>query len=321
MPRWSSSSWMTSPPLYPGLLGGSPQEPIISMISPEPGAGNVAPDAPIRIVAFAPDGAPMYVQLLVNGDMAWDGEGFVNGYRGVAQSFGNRFVLECVHAVTGNPHSRNVWPDGSTVSISASAHTNAGRHSYYEGAFTVRPDSTVYRGNGLLPLEAALLRPMQVFLELEPLRQLLLKHALRDELYEIENRAEIAARALYQIAFDTEISTVLNPYASKDAAACKIRVLQKRPTLELDRVLQNYDGMIDTGLESLITHGALPREYRNSLADDRRSMLYLYRVAAPVVAVFLARAVEEYVAAGTTPTGYPTGMHGFGDSFPFTLGG
>lgn len=317
MPRWGAASWMYSTPVFPGLSPGV-NPPRFILLYPDANAGNVPTTAVLRLGVFDQDGDidNNTLQIWVNGTLVFNATPLVvPGYMTLVTDFGGRRIVEIARSAAP-------WPSNAKVKVTAQVSDLALNTQYYEGTFTTAPDVQYYSGNGLLPIEAAVLRPMTTFLDLEPVRQMLLRVVLRDEAFVAINRPQVAVRALYQIAYDTEISVVLNPYDKKNDDAMRILVREKRPTLEIDQFLTAYDNAMYAGLESLFKQGALPREYRNNFADYRTSTLYLYRVAAPVVAVFLARMVEEYVPASAEPAGssLPGGL-GFGDTFPFTLGG
>jgi hypothetical protein len=276
MADWGTTAWMAQPTRFVSGMGATAQH---ANVFPQHGAVNAEPNGTIRFVLFA-DPLPGGVTITINGESAFAGGVGVNGYVGRSiQRYGRLYFLLQPPAPL---------PFGQRVDVV----TNTG----LAWTFYVRKDTSSYAGNNLLAPEAWLLEPFDRFLDFEPVRQMLLQQALRSP---VENPENVAARALYQLAFDTEISSVLNPLFLPDRGALDVYVPSKRPTLEIDAVLAGYSARVDAGLEQLISEGALTREHRNNFADYRTSMLYTYRVSAVVVLLFYARAIEVAINSGT----------------------
>lgn len=291
MPTWGAATWMTAPPTYDPIAPGV-NPPFFMLLYPQNGAINVDENSIIRVAYFDADAdaLPTGLSIYVNGNIVYDGATatFTTGWAGRVTTFAGRVFAEFAPL---RPFSY-----GSVLRVSAAEVDLALNSATTEFSFTVRADPLCYTGAEPLTPETWILRPMTRFLDLEPLRMLLVQHVLDDAAFQIGNRDQVAARALYQLAYDTEISAVLNPYMRPDTRALATTVCQKRSTLELAGLLESYQNRLAAGLDALIVHGALPREYRANLADYQDSLLYTYRVAVAVVAVFLARAVEENVA-------------------------
>ncbi len=272
MSDWGITAWMAQPALFPAGDGHAD-------VSPQNGAVNARVTTPIRFVLYA-DPLPDPVTITVNGVQIYDGTAFGGGYVGLAlKRFGRLYFLF---------RPSEPFAEDQRVDVA----TNTGLAWSFR---TLRGTST-YPGNALLEPESWLLQPFDRFLDFEPVRQVFLQQVLRAP---TPNRDNVAVRAIYQLAFDTEISAVLNPLFLPDRAALDVTIAAKRPTLELDPVLQAYAGRIDRGLEHLVGDGALTRDHRNSFADYRASMLYTYKVSAVAVLLFFARAVEAALNAGT----------------------
>lgn len=291
MPRWGASNWLNSPPTFSPVLVGN-NLPFGVLRFPTANATQVPEDTIIRIGGFDPDDDLVHALTVVSldGVMIYDGTNgeFTAGYVGHVKDIGGRRVIEFAPNI--------VFAYGSTHRVTAHFEDNLGNATDDAWTFTVRLNPGCYAGNNLLPLEALILSPMQRFLDLEPLRLLLLNQAIVDTGGSTANRDNLAARALYQMAYDTEISGILNPYTRRDDAAIATRLCNKRPTLAMSQVLDGIRPGLERGIESLFSQGALPREYQSNLTDYLDSMLYSYRVSAACCAVFLARAVEN--AAG-----------------------
>lgn len=301
MPRWTTQQWATSPPLTTST------DPQFAGAYPANGALQVPKTAVARLVLVDPLADVVAWTVYVDGVEVYPTPSAT--YRAKHSTFAGRRVLEITPAA-------GAWTPGARVKLESTA-TTSGNPIHYRSVFTIEQSTEGYRGDALLPIEQAVLSPMQVFLDLEPVRRFLLERALRDDaVAAMSSRDNVAVRALYQIAYETELQTVLNPYELRDPDAMAVRVLEKRAVLELDALLGTFASRVEAGLAALFTHGALPPNYKNTFADYRDSMLYVYRVAAPVVAVFLARAVEAQLTSTAVRRG-----HGFGTNFPFLLGG
>lgn len=316
MPRWGTPEW-TAVPLVAPSTGAPPRAPAFLERFPTPGAVNVPAATPIRVIAFDPDIdlEPTTYRVTINNTLAYDGntDTIHPDYRGVATTFSRRRIVELA--------PKTPFAPGTLVRVDVEVSDALAAHSTSTWSFTVERDTTCYDGAGILPPEQWVLEPMLDLLELEPLRRYLLEIVLRAEVVpgEVSRRA-IAARALYQMAFDTEVSSVLNPYFFPDAPALAVPVCQKRSTLEIAQLLEGYEGRITRAIQQLTDRNVLPRTYRTALADYADSMLYTYRVSAACVLVFLGRAAE--VAARTAPTPGSSGFtNGLGGPLPLQLGG
>ncbi len=281
MPSWTSNTWLSSPPLFPAGTPGAPL--VLALALPLNNAVNVPLSAPIRICTYAAVETSS-MAIYVNGVVAFNNAEFVNGYHGFKRDFANRRFFEFA------PHDGFVPGKTYTVLVEANDFTAALTTAGW--SFTA-VGTDVYTGNALLPLERALLTPLARFLELEPVRQMLLQQVVINTTSNTPNRDNIAARALYQLAYESEISAALNPFAPLTKSALDSVIPSKRPTLELAALVESFDGRIQLCLTQLFNSGAFPREFRNNFADYLESLLYSYRVSAAATLVFLACAIEQ----------------------------
>jgi hypothetical protein len=269
---------MNSPPLFPA---GTPDTPVIlSLAQPLNNAVNVPLSAPIRIAAY-PDSLALILTIYVNGENIYNNVSYQAGYYGFVKVFGGRKFYEFA--------PRNGFEPGKLYTVRVVAYDGDVTEAIW--SFTAIPTAS-YAGNALLPLERALLTPLTRFLELEPVRQMLLQQVLIDTNSNVTNRDNVAARALYQLAYESEISAALNPFAALNKAALDSIIPSKRPTLALATLVESFSGRIELGLTQLFNAGVFPREFRNNFADYLESLLYSYRVSAAATLVFLACAIE-----------------------------
>lgn len=269
MPHWPSNLWLTSPPTFPG----GTVTPAIVVQTPRNGAANVPTNAVVCYAVYYTGAAPSITVTLDGNPLT--GPGWLQYSTALGQRTYGGFAL--IDGFAPN----TVY----TVQVTAGA-------SVATWSFTTAA-APAYPGNDLLPEEKWLLTPMTRFLSLEPLRMLLLQRVLDDTQMVISNRDNVAARAIYQRAYETELSSVLNPFMKPNAAALATALTSKRSSLELSGLLEGYQDTINAGLAQLFESGALPREFRDNFADNFGSLLYSYRTSAAATLVLLARAVEE----------------------------
>jgi hypothetical protein len=289
MPNWQSQQWLNTPPKFaPGVDANGP---VYALLSPLPGSSYVPANAPIRACAYAASGA-LDATLTINGVTVLTPSGMHGDYAGfVIDRYSRRFIEVVPRAPF--PPGKPVWVHLSVEDLGTAQTTNV----YW--SFTPIAESD-YTGNALLPAESWLLGPCTRFLAVEPLRLWLLENVLDDTRGVPEMRDSVAARAIYQLAYETEISAALSPFTHPDERALATRLPTKRSALELSQLLEGYEASFDVALVQLFSSGAFPREYRNNFTDYFGSLLYNYRVSAVCALVFLARAIE---IADITPAG------------------
>lgn len=282
MANWGNAQWMTNPPSYP-YPDLSPGTSFFSneLSYPQNGARNVPRTTVLRAVAYDPYDVSTTPEILFDGvDIIANPDPRFTGAGGL---WAGVKIIALYTRVPFEPRSAHTvefrWKTPYDIA--------------YRAAFTVEDAGSPYDGNGATALEQLLVTPCTRFLELEPVRQLLLQIALRDTANPPLNRDYIAARALYQVAYDTELASLLNPYALQDNSALLTSVPQKRRTLDMLTAMQPFQNRIELGIESLFARQALPSEYRRAFRDALDSMLFTYPVAAAIVAVMLARAIES----------------------------
>lgn len=284
MPNWGSASWMNSPPLFPAAVGAS--GPVLALISPQDGAINVPLSVPVRVAVYASAGiASATLACTVNGAAPAP-----PGIVGPTTAFAGRTFYEAALPAT--------TPPGALIRVTFTVTDTLARTASAVWSYTLAEESGAYTGNGVIPAENWALQPMQIYLELEPLRQALLAAALRDTAGTVTNRNNVAVRVLYQNAMRSDISTTLNPFTKPNAVALASSIPTRASAFELAQVVDAYKQRIDAGLAQLFESGAYPREFRNNFADYLGSLLYSQRVGAACTLVFLGRAVE---VAALTP--------------------
>lgn len=289
MPDWHSQQWLAAPPKFaPGIDANGP---VYALLSPLPGSSYVPANAPIRACVYAEGGA-LDATLTVNGAVAYASYAFSSSFAGFARVVFGRLFIEVVPRVPFPP-GKTVWVTLSVEDLNTSLTTST------HWSFTPIAVED-YSGNALLPAESWVLAPCTRFLAVEPLRLWLLENVLDDTRGVPEVRNNVAARAMYQLAYETEISAALNPFMRPDARALATRLPTKRSALELAQMLEGYEAAFDAALVQLFSSGAFPREYRNNFSDYFGSLLYNYRVSAVCALVLLARAIE---VADITPAG------------------
>lgn len=289
MPNWQSQQWLNTPPKFaPGIDANGP---VYALLSPLPGSSYVPANAPIRACAYTTSG--LYdATLTINGITVVSPFGIQKDCAGFVLNRYGRLFIEVVPAEP-LPPGKTAWVHLAVQDVDTGFTTNV------HWSFTPIAESD-YTGNALLPAESWLLGPCTRFLAVEPLRLWLLENVLDDTRGVPEVRNNVAARAVYQLAYETEISAALSPFTRPDERALATRLPTKRSALELAQMLEGYEASFDAALVQLFSSGAFPREYRNNFTDYFGSLLYNYRVSAACALVFLTRAIE---VADITPAG------------------
>lgn len=283
MPNWHSQQWLTAPPKFaPGAAGDGPA---YAMLSPLPDSTHIPARTSIRAVAYTESGS-YNVTLRINDVVAYTSYAFTQGFAGFSRVVFGRLFIEAA--------PRTPFPPGKTVRVALSVEdTDTMTTTSAFWSYTTISDAR-YTGSELLPEESWVLAPCERFLAVEPFRLWLLENVLAEDLGDA-----VAARAIYQHAYATEISAALNPFMTPNDAALQTVLPARASTLTLAQGLESYEAAYDAALAQLFSSGAFPREYRNNFADYFESLLYSYRVSAVCALVFLARAIE---IASTTPT-------------------
>jgi hypothetical protein len=289
MPVWGANDWLNVPPLFDAGAGDT-GGPVFALLSPGHGLPSVAPDAPIRICVYGTGGTPS-TEVRVRGVLVYDDGIVSDDYAGFGKEFAGRLFIELVRRTPFAPSTP------VTVHVTATHATNF-VVTTTSWAYTIAQE-TGYTGNELLTEEAWLLTPMQRFLDLEPLRLFMLSNVLVPEKGYVANASNVAARAIYQYAYESEVSSALNPFMRRNESALETRIPTRRSVLELSTALDAYERSYATGMAQLFASGAFPREFRNNFSDYFESLLYNYRVSAVCALLLLARAIE--VADTNTP--------------------
>lgn len=159
--------------------------------------------------------------------------------------------------------------------------------------FTVRNDPTCYTGLTPLPVETALTTPYVKFLSMEPLRQFMFNHVLKDQTAQASAKA---ARAIYQLAYATELSALQNSFDLVNKNALATRVCEKQSPLIIDRALEKQRDNTTTAIRDLKNSGVLDEAYSHVFHDYLDSTLYIYRVSLVANMVLFAKNYE--LAAG-----------------------
>jgi hypothetical protein len=159
-------------------------------------------------------------------------------------------------------------------------------------SWRTRSNPICYTGLNPLEIESAIQQPLTAVLDLEPVRQVFINNALKVQDTAIANELNKATRVIYQHAFSTELSTVLNPYILRDENALASIVCERQNTLLIDQALTVYKERIRAGFQALFNQGSIPEELLNAFVDYQDSTIYSYRVSLVAIALLLARSIE-----------------------------
>lgn len=290
MARWGAAQWMSNPPVLPDTSPSTTTPYYYAdLCYPLNGAQNVPRSTVLRVVLVSPATPVSVSSVTMDGVAVAPGTPLGAPYGYMLTNFGGRYCLEVYVRTPFEENSAHVFEVVFTDGLDSFA---------YKSSFRVARDQTLYYGTSANALEQLVVTPCTRFLALEPVRQRLLQVALVESSTNSAYRDNLAARVLYQIAYDTELSALLNPYHTPDNTALTSIVRARRSVMDIEAAMQPYERAIEIGFESLFKLGGLPSSYKHGLADARDSLLYTYRASSAVVAVFLARALEH---ASTQP--------------------
>jgi hypothetical protein len=279
---WGFTAWGGT---IPASVVGTHNPQIIDR-APVPNALGVREDAPVAVWFFDADYNldTATAQIVINGELAYLGSsGFQPGYTGrVTYNAGSLIVL--VARLGG-------WEFDEVVTVSAEIYDLTSLYTSDTWSWTVRANPICYTGVAPLPIEIKIQSPMDSFLEIEVARQVLFDNVLKLG-RNVPQQGNKAARVIYQLAFETELSTILNPYNLKNKPALETTVCERENILVVDAQLQTIRGRIQAGIESLFTLQALPQAYVTGFTDYLDSTLPSYRVSLVANMVLLARAFE-----------------------------
>jgi hypothetical protein len=267
------------PPVY--------YEPVIIYKSPAPNQTNVAEDAIVHI-QFSHAEHILDIRtprIYLNDVLVYSGAtGFQANVVGTAKSVAGVRILQ-IHYLPGFSYNER-------VSVRAYATDFRGVSVDSTWYFQVREDPRYYGGLSALPVELRLQKPYQYFLGLEPVRQRMLSLALAPQPAYIAEAGNKAARVLYQLAYATELSSLLNRYDLQDPSALVTLVREKENRVVLDAAMMSYRDQIERGLEDFIKLKLFDSAYMTSFAEYLNSSSYLYRMSLLANMLFFAAAYE-----------------------------
>jgi hypothetical protein len=284
LPGWGLGEWGSY------AFGGIPLAstgPVIISRYPAPNQFDVGEDTTITVQFFDAnyDLDTTSIQVDINDVIAYSGvSGFSSGFTGkVTYTSG-------VVSVRVTPLSP--FEFGQTVKVHAGALDSATNGAEDTWSFTIRENPICYIGNNPLPIETDIQSPLSTFLYLEQLRTLLFNTVLKNASVSITNRENKAARAIYQLAFSTELSTVLNLFDLRNEAALRTTVCEKQTGLAVDKALTARYNDLKKVIASFKTLGAIPDSYITNFYDYLDSSLYSYRVSLAANLLLLGKSLE-----------------------------
>lgn len=281
---------------------------------------NVSTTTSFEVCVFAGGGEtlPTIDAIFVDGVTVYvEEEPFAPGFVGSLVAYAGRVFI------TVTPTAP--IPAGATTRVTVWAtHPSTETQNEVSWSFTTKPAQS-YPTSVVEGSEA----PLGLFLDVEPLRLFLMDRILDPSVPLLEeSRSTVAARAVYQAAYSTEISASLAPYQKPDASTLSTPIRARASSLQLARDLEALAPQYERAVAQLTSRGVLPREYRDNFADYFDSLVYHYRVSAVATLVLLAAAIERGAVA-LEPAGTALELSGdqsgddlqlSGDNDEFTLG-
>lgn len=312
MTNWNSQAFRPNPPPY----FGAATDAIFTLLQPPPNAQHVSTTPLLRMSSIS--GIPglnfnTYIFSLDGNVIATSFSGTGPDVRGTGYVIGNpavngRIVFQCI--------PKEPFEPGSLHTLTASVEV-FGVPQTATWTFRVAPEEGLFLGTDLAPIEQFMLSPMTRFLDIEPVRRAMLDVALEAPPPPGVDATALASRVIYQLAFGTEASSVLNPFMRPNANFMKSKVPGRRRAIDIDRRMAGSKQDYLRGVDSLVSLSALPREYQANLIDYLESMLYPYRLSAFASLVMYAKALEN-IPEGALQQIFE---HGLGSDIPFDLGG
>ncbi len=290
MADWGTLPWGLGPYGGSGVILVSPNPPFIVERAPLPGSINVAEETPVSVRFYDVDLNldPSTISITINGVAPYTGSGgFAAGYAGRTTYSAGSYLVQ-IFKMGG-------YGFDTVVTVTAYAADLTALSVSDTWSWTTRADPVCYSGLTPLPIEIAIQSPLITFLDIEPARRVFMDNDLgADPLATraITSRGNKAARVLYQMAFETELSAVLNPFALKNTKALQVVVCERQNMILLDAALARYQTALKAGIQSLFNLRALPEPYVSSFLEYLDSTLPTYRVSLVANMVLLAKAKE-----------------------------
>lgn len=281
--KWGFSEWGKSPW---GLAVSGISEPQIINRFPLPNSIDVAENTPIAVWFFDADFNldTSTTLIVINGVTAYSGvSGFSPEYTGTVNVTAGSLVIQLFKLGGFNYEE--------TVTITASISDTTALSTTDTWSWKVKANPLCYGGNAPLPIELIIQQPIELFIGLEAARQALFDSVIKTNVA-VNQRGNKAARVIYQLAFSTELSTVLNPYNLKNKDALKTTVCERENILKIDQRISTVKEPIKLGIQELYNKRVLPQEYVTGFMDYLDSALPSYRVSLVANMVLLARAYE-----------------------------
>lgn len=293
MTGWGQSFWGTGvwggdgvlgtldPPFPPG------DTPVIIRRTPYSGQFDVSEDSVISVSIFDANYNldTNETHIFIGGVLVYEGStGFHNGYRGRVIYAAGVSTIEMVPP--------NGFTFGQSVTMRVTAQDTNLNYCVDSWQFTVRANPLCYTGLTALSIEQALQTPFDTFLDLEFFRKLLLDTCLRTQATATANRDNKAARVVYQLAFATELSTLQNPFSTRNKTALAATVCEKQNVRIIARTLDKYKTQLASAVNAFGTLNTFNVSYLQSFHDYADSSLYLYRVSLVANMLLFAKSTE-----------------------------
>jgi hypothetical protein len=283
--EWGASEWGDLTAIFPPPASSDGPH-IINRI-PTANQLDVAENAVMSVSFFDPnfDLDTKSILININGRLVYSGAlGFAPNYVGTTRTAAGTYTVQFTYT--------RGFLFGQTIKFYAYAADLAGNFTESYWDWRVRLNNAVYNGFQPLPIEVAIQQPFTTFLDLELFRQLFLSNALQPQNAVISNAGNKAARVMYQLAYATELSVILNPYNLKNAEALATRVAERQRALTITTALYKFRQHLDRAMSALQQLGALPESYTRGFVDYADSSLFIYRVSLVANMLLFAKAYE-----------------------------
>lgn len=283
--EWGFTPWGGASPISTLCVPAGAQLQIV-LRSPGPGEQNVPADKIVKIAfydsTFSIDTSTIYVTL--NGQAAVSGPNFLNGYNGMTAMNLGVFTVQIL-----NPLG---WEYESNYETFVHLKNTSGECLEDKWTWYTGLNPLCYTGLTPLDIEVGLQTPFNSLLEAEFFRGLLFNSLLKSTNKTITNYNLKAARALYQTAFSTELSTVQNLYVPRDEKALATTVCEREKLLVVDSRINEYRDFAKKLINSLENVQIFSKEYIATFHDYLNSTNYNFRVSLICNLVMVSKALE-----------------------------
>ena len=289
MGGWGLEQWGLEPwagcEVPEELLGTD--APVITLLNPTSGATGVSPGEVVTLSILDANSNldPASVVVTANGEPVYSfAAGFDPAYAGTSTSVSQGVVLQFLR--------NQRWAYGQSVILRVEAADTDPTTTQRVFRWTIQDDPRCYTAIDPEPIERKIILPNSVYIRGERIRQQLIRVSLREQPVSIRNRDLKAARVILQMAWATELRTLLNQRVTVEPDVLAVTVCERERDLTISNALRPYHADAKALIEELFSRGAVPQHYIRTLSDYLSSNRYPYQVSLMATLVVLVKTLE-----------------------------